>query len=238
MLLGMADSYIDQYETVAYGKFAVGQILSLVVGLDADADSFVKTTASRLLSDTESMWTALSKVGSLEVVTYSAEDSAAILNHSRSVLRRLAAYAESRSNGEEIVRDLLHGDSLSAVLRRRPVKLATALEHALEAIKKHQASLPEHTEWTQTVTDAHAALVALNGNVRKARTDQHVMTPEVEMARATWLKRYAATKHIIRGILEPMGKGDLMPEIFDDLADVHRAHGVYADEAPANEHAH
>jgi len=57
------------------------------------------------------------------------------------------------------------------------------------------------------------------------------MTPEVDMARTTWLKRYAATKHIIRGILEPMGKGDLMPEIFDDLADVHRAHGVFDDEA-------
>jgi hypothetical protein len=231
MLRGMADPYIDQYETVAYGKFAVGQILSLVVGLDSDADAFVKVTASRLLADTESMWTALSKVGSLEVVTYSAEDSAAILNHSRSTLRRLAAYAESRANGEEILRDLLHGDSLTAVLRRRPVKLAAALEHALDAVKKHQASLPEHNEWSKHVTEAHAALVALNGNVRKARTDQHVMTPEVDMARTTWLKRYAATKHIIRGILEPMGKGDLMPEIFDDLADVHRAHGVFDDEA-------
>jgi hypothetical protein len=233
MLAIMPDPYIDQYETVAYGKFAVGQILSLVVGLDSDADSFVKTTASRLLSDTESMWTALSKVGSLEIVTYSAEDSAAIVDRSKATLRRLVAYADSRVNGDAIMHDILQGDTMTVILRRRPVKLAAALEHALSAIKKHQASLPEHATWSQTVADAHAALVALNGSVRKARTDRRSMTPEVEVARSTWLKRYSATKLIIRGILEPLGKGDMMPEIFDDLAEVHRAQGVYDDDTPA-----
>lgn len=233
MLVFMPDPYIDQYETVAYGKFAVGQILSLVVGLDPEADAFVKTSASRLLSDTESMWTALSKVGSLEVVTYSAEDSANILEQSKSTLRRLAAYADSRDNGEVILRDILQGDSVSVVLRRRPVKIAATLELALAAIKKHQASLPEHTKWAQDVANVHAALVALNGNVRKARTDRRAMTPEVEVARNTWLKRYVSTKLIIRGILEPIGKADMMPEIFDDLAETHRAHGVYDDDTPA-----
>lgn len=231
----MADPYIDQYETVAYGKFAVGQILSLVVGVDPDADAYVKTIASRLLSDTEAMWTALSKVGSLEVVTYSAEDSSAILHQSRSVLRKLIAYSESRENGEDIVHDILQGDTMTAMMRRRPVKLAAALEHALTAIKKHQSSLPEHAHWSQQVADAHSALVALNGNVRKARTDRRAMTPEVQMARETWLKRYAATKLVIRGVLEPLGKGDLLPEIFDDLAEVHRAHGVHDDEPHADD---
>jgi hypothetical protein len=165
----MADPYIDQYETVAYGKFAVGQILSLVVGLDSDADTFVKIIASRLLSDTEAMWSALSKVGSLDKVTYSANDSAAILQQCRTSLRRLVAYAESRANGDAIVFDILRGDTMSAVSRRRPVKLAAALENALEALRKHQTSLPEHHEWAQNITDAHGALVALNSNVRKAR---------------------------------------------------------------------
>ncbi len=229
----MADPYIDQYETVAYGKFAVGQILSLVVGLDSDADSFIKVAASRLLSDTESMWSALSKVGSLEMVTYSAEDSAAILQQCRTTLRRVVAYAESRANGDTIAADLLNGDTISAVLRRRPVKLAAALEHALAAVKRHHGDLPEHSEWSQSIAEAHAALVALNGNVRKARTDRRATTPEIEVARNTWLKRYSATKLIIRGVLEPLGKGDMMPEIFDDLAEVHRAQGVYDDEHAA-----
>jgi hypothetical protein len=233
----MADPYIDQYETVAYGKFAVGQILSLVVGLDADADSFVKVTASRLLSDTESMWTALSKVGSLEIVTYSAEDSAKILEQSKSTLRKLVAYADSRDDGNDILRDILQGDTMSAILRRRPVKLAAALEHALVAIKKHQASLPEHASWSQNIANAHQTLVALNGHVRKARTDRRNMTPEIDVARNTWLKRYASTKLIIRGILEPMGKADMMPEIFDDLAETHRAQGVFDDEAPPTPHS-
>ncbi len=227
----MADPYVDQYETVAYGKFAVGQILTLVVGLDSDADSFVKVIASRLLADTEAMWSALAKVGSIDVVTYTAESSAAIVSQSRGILKRLVAYAESRDNGEAIANEILQGDILSVILRRRPVKPAATLEHALAVIEKHQDSLPEHDKWTLEVTAAHSALAQLNGHVRRARIDRRGMTPECEVARDTWLRRYASTKLVIRGILEPLGKGESMPEIFDDLAEVHRAHGV-TDDAP------
>jgi hypothetical protein len=37
------------------------------------------------------------------------------------------------------------------------------------------------------------------------------------------------------GVLRPLDKAGMMPEIFDDLAEVHRAPGVSDDDAPTGE---
>ncbi|MDI1483528.1 hypothetical protein [Polyangium sp. y55x31] len=231
----MADSYIDQYETLAYGRFAVVQILALVVGLDVEADGFVKLTADRLAAETDAMEVALKKAGALDVVTYKpAEGKPDVVGNAKSVLRRLVAYAESRENGEAIVADILRHENMSTVLRRRPVKLAAALDQAFKAIEKHEASLPEFAKWAHAVAAARDALGALNEGVRKARVDRREATPETEAARVKWLRRYAATKSIVEGILKPLGKVAMMPQIFDDLAEVHRAEGVSDEPAKAD----
>jgi len=233
----VSDNYIDHYETVAYGRFAVTQILDLVVGLDVPADDFVKLVAQRLSDETDTMSKSLTKVGALDSVTYTAASSVTIVAESRSVLKRFVSYAQSRSNGDTIVRDALDGASVSSVIHRRPVKLAAALEHALKMIGKHKASLPEHKQWMTDMTAAYTALASLNGRVRKARVERRSMTPEVATARSNWLVRYASTKLLIEGILKPLGKTSMMPEIFDDLAEVHRAPGVSDDDDPAEPEA-
>jgi hypothetical protein len=223
----MADPYIDQYETLAYGRFAVAQILALVLGLDAEAESFIKLTAARLAAETDAMEAALKKAGALDAVTYKPVDGKPdVVGSAKSALRRLVAYAESRESGEAIAADILQHENMGTVLKRRPVKLAAALDHALGAIEKHKTSLPEHAKWAQDVAAARDALGALNEGVRKARVDRKGATPETEAARASWLRRYAATKSIVEGILKPLGKVAMTPEIFDDLAEVHRAAGV------------
>ena len=57
------------------------------------------------------------------------------------------------------------------------------------------------------------------------------MTPEIA-ARSNWLLRYASTKLVIEGILKPLGKSAMMPEIFDDMAEIHRVAGASDDDAP------
>lgn len=229
----MADPYIDQYETVAYGRFAAAQILALVVGLDPDVDPFVKLVAARLGAETEALEKALQKAGTLDIVTYKPmEGGPDVVAQSRATLRRLVRYAESRPDGDAIASDILQGDTLSTVLRRRPVKLAAALDHAAAIITKHAASLPEHVAWKNEISAARDALAALNEGVRKARTDRRQTTPEVDAARTAWLRRYSATKSIIEGVLKPLGKTAMMPEIFDDLAETHRASGVSDEPAP------
>jgi hypothetical protein len=54
----------------------------------------------------------------------------------------------------------------------------------------------------------------------------------VAAQRERWLAVYNANKLLIRGLLAHAGKTELMPLVFDDLAEVHRAAGV-SDALPA-----
>jgi hypothetical protein len=206
-----------------------------VIGLDPDLDPFVSLIASRLGAETEAMASALAKAGALENATYKAAPGKTdAVADGRAILRRFALYVESRPDGDALAEKVLQGESLTTVLRRRPVKLAAALDHALSVLAQHKADLPEHESWAKALTASRDALASLNENVRKSRADRAQMTPEVAAARASWLRRYAGTKSIINGILKPLEKTSLLPSIFDDLAETHRATGVSDDDAPDN----
>jgi hypothetical protein len=217
---------------LGYGRFSVAQILSLVVGLDPESDDFVKLTATRLDKATDAMEALLKKAGEIERVTYAAKGD--VVEDARKILRRAVSYAESRENGNEIAADMLRGDNLSTVLRRRPVKLVAALDRVSDSIEKYKSSLSEYMYWQTHVKGARDALANLNEDVRKARVERRSMTPEVAAGREAWLTRYGATKTLVLGILRAAGKAELMPLIFDDLAEVHRVAGV-SDEVPAGE---
>jgi hypothetical protein len=117
----MADPYIDQFETLAYGRFAVSQMLALLIGLDPELDPCVKIFANRLAADTDAMEAALAKSGALESVTYkSASGKTDVVAEARDVLRRVVRYAESRPDGAVLASRILQGESLTTVLRRRP----------------------------------------------------------------------------------------------------------------------
>lgn len=230
----MADPYIDNQETLAYGDFAAGQILALVADLDADFEATAKIAAARLTTATDLMRGALKKADELDPVTYKpAEGAPDLVATGREALRQVVSYAESRDTGPAIVKSLLAGERLSTVLKRRPVKLAAALTHALEAIVQHAAELPEHAKWTGKLTAARDALEALNTDVRKSRTERKDVTPEVAAARAGWFKAYGAAKLIVEGVLRYHDKTGLLSEVFDDLAEIHRAPGVTDEAAPA-----
>src|SRR4051812_37928035 len=118
----MADPYIDNLETLSYGPFAVDQIKALVLSLDPELTHALHVASSRLAAATEAMRATLAKTGELDAVTYKpAEGAPDPLAQGRSTLRRFVSYAESREEGEAIVRDVLAGESLSTVVRRRPV---------------------------------------------------------------------------------------------------------------------
>jgi hypothetical protein len=223
----MADPYIDNLETLSYGPFAVEQIKALVLSLDPDFTHALHIASSRLTAATEAMRATLAKTGELDAVTYKpAEGAPDPLAQGRATLRRFVSYAESREEGEAIVRDVLAGESLGTVVRRRPVKLAGALGHAVDAIAKHGASLPERDHWSAALYAAKAKIDALNTSVRQSRNERRVATPEIAAARAGWLKAYGAAKLIVEAVLRYQDKSALLPEIFDDLAEVHRAAGV------------
>lgn len=234
----MADPYIDNLETLAYGPFAVDQIKSLVVDLDPDFTKALSVASSRLTSATEAMRAALTKAGQIDVVTYKpAAGAPDRIAEARSTLRRVVSYADSRDGGDAIVKDLLGGESLSTVVRRRPAKLAGALAHAIGAVARHKAGLPEHAKWTTSLSSAKETIEDLNTSVRQSRNERREATPEVAAARVAWFKAYGAAKLIVEAVLRYQDKTVLLPEVFDDLAEVHRAAGVSDGDAPAEDAA-
>jgi hypothetical protein len=121
----------------------------------------------------------------------------------------------------------------SAVQRLRPAKLVSALDHALGAVAQHQAKLPEHQEWTVEMTKARDDLAALDQAVRRSRVERRGMTPEVQAARERWLTVYGAAKLFCESVLRQLDKEQLMREVFDDLAEIHRVPGVTDEDKPA-----
>jgi hypothetical protein len=223
----MADPYIDNLETLSYGPFAVDQIKSLVLDLDPDFTQPLAVASARLTSATEAMRGALTKAGEIDVVTYKpAAGAPDRVAEARSLLRRLASYADSRQGGEAILHDILGGEAVSTVVRRRPAKLAGALAHAVAAVSRHTSALPEHAHWIASLTAAKEALDELNTSVRQSRNERREATPEIAAARATWFRAYLGAKLIVEAVLRYQDKTALLPEVFDDLAEVHRAAGV------------
>jgi hypothetical protein len=69
-------------------------------------------------------------------------------------------------------------------------------------------------------------LVLLERQQRASRVEKVELGPEVASAREAWLAVYNANKLLVRGLLGHLGKPALLPLVFDDLAEVHRAGGV------------
>lgn len=223
----MADDYINNLETLSYGPFAVDQIHALVVGLDPAFNGPLSTATTLLSEANEAMRAALTKAGQITVVTYkTAEGAPDPIAHARAELRRCVSYADSRTGGAAIVNDILAGEALSTVVRRRPAKLAGALGHALEAVAKHASALPEHAQWTASLSAAKGAIDSLNTSVRLSRSERREATPEIAAARAQWFKVYGAAKLIVEAVLRYQDRTALLSEVLDDLAEVHRAAGV------------
>ncbi len=229
----MSDNYIDQNETLGYGEFTLKQIPTTVIGLEPPFDDALTELVTRLTKATKTMATVLKKTGEVSVTTFTG--SAAVghdpVAEARDLLGKLVKYVASREGGETMALEILGGERLTTVKRRRPAKLVHALDVALRALDKHKGALDEHTKWRPLLTKVRGEIDDLDRKVRESRSERRKMTPEVAAARDRWLKVYQATKLIVEGVLLLHGATDRMPDIFDDLAEVHRVAGVTDDDA-------
>ncbi|WP_437817911.1 hypothetical protein [Sorangium sp. So ce1078] len=226
----MSDSYIYQRDIQAYGRFAASQIRTLVLPVDAGFQQALRAITARLDAATEALRNATLEATAAAVA---APASSASRRHradpaamGRDLLRRLVEHAAPRPGGVALARDILQGQSLATVLRRRPARLAAALAHAVEVLEQRKRQLPEHEAWVAELKRSRDALEPLLRSVRKTRLARRTMTPEVKAARAEWLNVYGAAKLLVECVLRLHGKASLMPQIFDDLADAPRIAGA------------
>jgi hypothetical protein len=117
-------------------------------------------------------------------------------------------------------------DTPSVFARRRLVKLVAALKDFAEKVEANKAKLRDHKTWSAEFSDLYDRVKAFEKKQRVARVGVADLGPEVSVAREAWLGVYTANKAVITGVLRHAGKLQLLPHVFDDLAEVHRAGGV------------
>lgn len=223
----MADPYIDPFETQLYGKFAREQMAAVCVGKVPALDAMVRFCIETQTTADAAMATAIAHAPR----PAAAIDPAQVLAEAGDVLVRFGSHLESLKGKPIDVSEFYRGDAPSVLARRRLTKLSAGLGHVLSQARTHQAKIRDAAYWIGELEAAHAHTEALERQQRASKVAQVEFGPEVSAQRELWLATYNANKQLIRGLLAHLNKPELLPLIFDDLAETHRVTGV-ADDAP------
>jgi hypothetical protein len=218
----MADSYIDPFETQLYGKFAREQMAEVCIGRVAALDAMVRfSIETQAAADA-----AMARVIANAPTPLTAIDAEHVTAEAAEVLVRFGSHLDSLKGKPVAVSQVYRGDAPSVLARRRLTKLSAGLGHVLSEARIHQEKIRDAAHWIGELEAAHTNLQALERQQRASKVAQVDLGPEVSTQRELWLATYSANKHLIRGLLAHIGKPELLPLIFDDLAEVHRVSGV------------
>lgn len=216
----MADPFIDQSETLIYGKHACEQMAKICLGRIPALDGMVQFAIARQEQANADMKVVLDK----QPVSAVMLDGAAVLKETRDTIGRFASYLNSLKGYPVNPKVFFRNDNPSDVARRRLVKLAGAVGHIVTEIPRHPA-ITDPT-WLTEFTALEGKLQALKGTQLDAKVEKVDLGPEVAAERDRWLATYNANKMLVRGLLGHANKPDLLPLVFDDLAEIHHLAGV------------
>lgn len=223
----MADPYIDQSETQIYGLFAREQMAAVCLGKIPALDGMVQFAIQTQAEADAAMKLVLDQQPQVVVM-----DSAVILEDARDLITRFGSYIGSLKGHPLDPKDYFGSEQPSVVARRRIVKLVDAMKRIHDRLTIDQAKAAGSAEWLADIAEVHQKLSALEKNQRAAKVEKIDVAPDVAAERLRWLAVYNANKLLIEGLLLHLGKLELMPLIFDDLAETHRVKGVSDKDAP------
>ncbi|XXT15894.1 hypothetical protein WME94_37175 [Sorangium sp. So ce429] len=218
----MADPYIDPFETKIYGKFAREQMAAVLMGKLPALDGMVEFALGRQLVADQAMSDLLDR----QPKPAPELDSAEVLEEARDVIVRFASYLDSLKGRPVDPRLFFRGETPSVLARRRITKLTAAVGHIADELERQREKIRGAEVWLAELREAHEKLGIIERQQRATRVERLELGPEVSTAREAWLGVYNANKNLVRGLLAHLGKPELLPLIFDDLAEVHRASGV------------
>ncbi len=220
----MADPYIDPYETQIYGNHACEQMTKICLGRIPELDGMLKFAKDTQAGANTAMKLVLDK----QPKGAPAEDPTTVLADTRDHIVRFGSYLNSLKGRPVSPSVFFRNATPSDLARRRIVKLAAAVEHIAAEIPKH-AAITDPT-WQADFTSLAARLQNVKSDQHDAKVQKIDLAPEVAAERDRWLATYGANKLLLRGFLAHLGKPELMPLIFDDLAEVHHLAGVSDEE--------
>jgi len=220
----MSDPYIDQFETQIYGKHACEQMQTICLGRVPELDPMIQFAVATQTQANKDMKAVLDK----QPAPLSTEEATATVEEARDTLVRFGAYLSSLKGRPVSPRVFFRDEKPSDLGRRRLVKLAAVIEHVAAEIPKHPA-ITDPT-WLHDFKSIAKRLSTQKIAAHGAKVEKLDLAPEVAAQRERWLAVYAANKLLVRGLLSHIGKPELMPLIFDDLAEVHHVAGVSDEE--------
>ena len=223
----MADEYIDQFETRVYGSYCREQMADVCLGRIPALDATVQFAIAEQGRVDAEMTSVLAR----QPVAPPALTEAEAVAVARDAITRFGSYIGSLKGRPLDQKRFFRGVAPSVVARLRLTKLSGMVKHlAGELVAAGDAT--RDASWIAELNEAQAQLSALERAHRSAKVERVDLSPEVAAARDRWLVVYSANKSLIRGFLGHLGKPELLPLIFDDLAEVQRAPGVTPDKAP------
>ncbi|WP_437721097.1 hypothetical protein [Sorangium sp. So ce861] len=228
----MADPYIDPFETKIYGKFAREQMAAVLMGKVPPLDGMVEFAIGKQLVADQAMSDVLDR----QPRPAPQLDSGAVLDEARDVVVRFSAYLDSLKGRPVDPKVFFRGEAPSVLARRRLTKLTAAVGHIADELERQSDKVRGADMWLAELREAHEKLGIIERQQRASRVERLELGPEVSTARDAWLGVYNANKSLVRGLLAHLGKPELLPLIFDDLAEIHRASGV-SDALPTDQPA-
>ncbi len=231
----MADTYIDDDETRLYGDYAIEQIGLQVVGRLREFDPALQFVAAALRAATDAVAGHLYVARAADPALHRAiAQRERAIAEGRESLQRFSRHLESHRPGS-VAYGAFFVEPCDTLARRGPWRLLAALDHVLGSLTELGGPVREASYWQTELEHARALLADTIATDRALRT-QTVRSSALELARAQWLTRYTAAKHLVAATLSLSGSSVALEEVFDDLADEHRAEGVVEDGPRADPH--
>ncbi len=211
----MTDSYIDPFETIIYGNHARKMIQKHVLGVEAGFDGALHL----VLNHQERVDKRMSELVAKLPVNRGDDVS---LADGKDSLVRFGKWIDSIKGRPLDKRKFFGTAAPSAVAGRRGTKLVGALALAVDQLRPYATgnqAVPGASAWLDELVAAHAAAEQRFNEKLDARLVQAMTGPELQVAREQWLGTYTANKRLLEGVLRHLDKIELLPIIFDDLAE-------------------
>jgi len=228
----MADTYIDDDETRLYGDYAIEQIGLQVMGRLREFDPALQYAIAALRAATDAVAGHLYVARAADPGLHRAiAHRERAIGEARECLQRFSKHLESHRPGS-VAYGAFFVEPCDTLARRGPWRLLAALDHVLGSLGELGGPIRDASHWQSELEHARVLLAETVASDRALRT-QTVRSVALEHARTQWLTRYTAAKHLVAATLSLSGSAVSLEEVFDDLADEHRAEGVVED-APAD----
>ncbi len=212
--------HISDQEALAFGRLASQRIRQICMGLNATFDVSLEAQAARLDAANEALIAVGEQAATVARATFKDQQDAA--NEARNALARAVTFLKSRADGEALASTMLGGRNLGEVKALRLSVFVEAMAQATSAFVQLSPNLAGSESYA---ADLNTHLETLRTRVQAVQQSQlavRQLAVRTRTARLEWHQAYGIAKQMVKLVLRNADRMDLMPQVFNDLAQPER----------------